>query len=170
MKKALSIFGAILLLVSLSSCGNLEEVKNVAETQKTESKYSYDELKEIQDYINTELSVYGFKYGVSVNEREEKVDIYISLKLSYFGAEETFADTVEWGVPIVKQAQENYEFELSKLDISFLLYSGSLKEDPDAAITYSTSDLSAGLLIDTKTKVTKSSLPYENIREELCEQ
>ena len=91
-------------------------------------------------------------------------------KLSYFGAEETFADTVEWGVPIVKQAQENYEFELSKLDISFLLYSGSLKEDPDAAITYSTSDLSAGLLIDTKTKVTKSSLPYENIREELCEQ
>lgn len=144
------------------------ETTKTTKTQKTESKYSYDELKEIQDYINTELSVYGFKYGVSVNEREEKVDIYISLKLSYFGAEETFADTVEWAVPIIQQARENYEFDLSKLDVTFLLYTGSLKEDSDAAITYSTSDLSVGLLIDTKTKVTKSFLPYKNIREELC--
>lgn len=143
--------------------------KKTVSSQKSENKYSYDELKEIKNYISSEMSNYGFKYDIYVNEKDEKITVDIYLKLSYSGAEETFADTAEWAVPIVKQAQEKYKFDFSSLCISFMLYSGSLKGDSDSVITYKTEDLSTGLLIDTKTKIAKSYLSYKDIRKSLSE-
>lgn len=144
------------------------ENKKSEKALKGESKYSYEELKKIQNYINEELLDYGFKYSVFANEREKKIDIYISLDTSYHGAEEIFASTVEWDVPIIKQAQRKYKFEVYEVNISFLLYDGSLENDVDATITYDTNDLVIGTLISTKNNITKSSLPYEEIREILC--
>lgn len=168
MKRITALLLMFALAVALCSCGTPEQ-----EPEETRiDNYTYDEEKEIKDYISTAMSYYGFNYSIYASEDDGKISVSIYLSRAPGGAEEVFADTVEWAVPIVKQAKEKYQFEIKELRISFSLYQGSLDGDSCGAISYKTEDLTAGLLVNAATKenfFTKNDVPYEQVREYLCE-
>lgn len=143
MKRIFVILICVIVLLVSCSCGTSQQPSEVETTN-----YSIETTSKINDYIESELSVYGFKYNVTVLEDDGKLNITVSLSRDPYGAEEAFSDTVIWCFPIVQKAIKEYNFNLGELEIAFVLYDGALDGETSGAIKYTTEDLKTGTLVN----------------------
>ncbi len=157
MKRTIYILLISLLVFSLCSCGDSKQ-------RYDEGQYTYEQEKEIREHFESQLTTYGYDYSIHASENDGVIEFSVYLTRTSDGAEETFVDTIEWANSAAKATSEKYAISEKELRVSFIL------QNPDGALTYTSTDLSTGKLISTidSNPAYEENILLGDVRELLC--
>ena len=133
--------------------------KKEQQNTTTADLYSYEQEKEIQSFLESKVSAYNVT--VFVDEAANGLQTSFSLKRVELGAEYMFADLLELTTNAVSEAKTQFDFELSKFTLSFILYKNNFTEEASSTITFDTEDLQSGLFVDSLKDIVKTNITVD---------
>lgn len=142
---------------------NKEE--NQTEDTTISDSYSYEQEMEIKNFIKEKISAYNL--DTFVRESEGGIEMDFNLKRVEKGSEAMFADVLELIKTSVKEAKTTYNFDLSNLRLTFLIYKNEFTEDTSKMITFETNDLQTGTLLNSIGGSFKDNITVDEAIEEL---